>query len=163
MKSNYLRPDGGKALAEGLKGNQAITELNIADNQLGFRGDMSGIIALADVIPDMRAMSSVDVLGNDIKVKQAQELINILQVKEKLNTLCGFSGDETELDLSNKGLSAGCAVLVANEVSDMGALTKLDISYNNIGQGEALQQITDLCNTKGSELGNRTSKGDGDY
>ena len=51
-----------------------------------------------------------------------------MQTKEKLTTLCGFSGDETELNLSKKNLSAGCAVLVANEISDMGALTSLDIS-----------------------------------
>jgi hypothetical protein len=31
----------------------------------------------------------------------------------------------------------------------MGALTKLDISNNNIEQGKALQGITDSCNTKG--------------
>ena len=46
----------------------------------------------------MEAISSVNVLGNFIGVEQAQELINALQAKDTLTTLCGFSGDETELD-----------------------------------------------------------------
>ena len=53
--------------------------------------------------------------------------------KPSLETLCGFSGDETEVNLSNKGLSTGCAVLVANEVKNNGALTSLNMSNNNIG------------------------------
>jgi hypothetical protein len=34
----------------------------------------------------------------------------------------------------------------------MGALTKLDISNNNIQQGQVLQQITECCSTKGIAL-----------
>jgi hypothetical protein len=69
LKSNNLRAAGGKALAEGLKGNQAITELNIASNSLAdnSRGgsDMSGVIALADAIPDMGAISKFTFSGDD--------------------------------------------------------------------------------------------------
>jgi hypothetical protein len=42
-------------------------------------------------------------------------------------------------------------------------LTKLDISNNNIEQGEALKQIIEYCNTKGIELDNHESENDGDY
>jgi Ran GTPase-activating protein (RanGAP) involved in mRNA processing and transport len=59
LQSNNLCAAGGKALAEGLKANQVITELNIASNRLGYKTlyntdgiDMSGVIALADVISD---------------------------------------------------------------------------------------------------------------
>jgi hypothetical protein len=48
-----------------------------------------------------------------------------MQAKEKLITLCGLCKEETELDFSNQGLNAGDAVLIANDISDMGALTKL--------------------------------------
>jgi hypothetical protein len=58
LQSNNIEAVGGKALAEGLKGNQVITELNIADSDLAINGDMSGVIALADVIPGMGALSS---------------------------------------------------------------------------------------------------------
>jgi hypothetical protein len=61
LASNCLRADAAKALATALEGNQAITELNVASNEL-FRSesakDMSGIIALANVIPGMGALSS---------------------------------------------------------------------------------------------------------
>jgi hypothetical protein len=101
---------------------------------------------------DMGAISSVNVLGNSIGVEQAQELIKNLQAKEKLTTLCGFSGDETELDLSNKNLSAGCAVLVANEISDIGALANLDIRSNRI-PCEQKGGLKRICAAGGIELG----------
>ena len=43
-----------------------------------------------------------------------------------------------------------------------GALEKLDISNNNIKQGEALQRITELCHTKAIELDNHESESDDD-
>ena len=76
---------------------------------------------------------SVNLLSNEIGAEQANELIKIMESKPNLKTLCGFSGNETELDLSQKGLRAGCAVLVANEVKNNGALTSLNISNNSLG------------------------------
>jgi hypothetical protein len=153
-----LMAEGGKALAAGLKGNQVMTELNVADNRLGqnveaarYVIDMSGVIALADVMPDMGAMSSVNVLGNSIGVEQAQELIKNLQAKDKLTTLCGFSGDETELDLSNKNLSAGCAVLVANEISDMAAMSSFTFGDK---QGVTMTTAMTEANFSGKLYGN---------
>jgi hypothetical protein len=67
LKGNNLRADGGKALAAGLKGNQVITELNIADNDLTTGGsNMSGVAALADVIPGMRVLSSLNLASNSL-------------------------------------------------------------------------------------------------
>jgi hypothetical protein len=70
ISKNKIRAEGGKALAAGLKGNQVIIELNIADNQLSWDAavdnDMSGIIALANVIPGMWALSKLDVRSNNI-------------------------------------------------------------------------------------------------
>jgi hypothetical protein len=75
LKSNNLRADGCKALAEGLKGNQVITELNIADNNLADCGyDMSGVVALADVIPGMGAMTKFDISSNDIWAEGGEAL-----------------------------------------------------------------------------------------
>jgi hypothetical protein len=67
ISSNDIWAEGGKALAAGLKGNQVITELNISDNDLGrnsgYSADTSGIIAIANAIPDMRAISSFTFSG----------------------------------------------------------------------------------------------------
>ena len=70
LKSNNLRADGGKALAEGLKGNTVITELDISSNALGidsdYEPDMSGVIALTNIIPDMGALTTLDMLSTHI-------------------------------------------------------------------------------------------------
>ena len=93
---------------------------------------LAGIVALANVIPDMGALSSANLMGNYIPVEQAQELKKIMQAKENLTTLCGLSKEETELDFSRQYLGAGDAVLIANDISDMGALTSLNLSSNNL-------------------------------
>jgi hypothetical protein len=53
-----------------LKGNKIRTELNISDNSATWHGtkegDMSGIIALADAIPDMGAMTSLNLASNKL-------------------------------------------------------------------------------------------------
>jgi hypothetical protein len=61
LSFNGLGPEGGKALAVGLKGNRVITELNIAINYLGYdvstgESDTSGAVAIAATIRDMKAI-----------------------------------------------------------------------------------------------------------
>jgi hypothetical protein len=69
ISSNDIRAEGGKALAAGLQGNQVIIELNISDNDLGYNSgggaDTSGIIAIADAVPDMRALAKFAFSGDD--------------------------------------------------------------------------------------------------
>ena len=206
ISNNLLYAGGSKALADGLKDNQILQELNIASNQMNMRGgaidwsdtDISGIIAISDAIATMGALeklligandiqgaeagkaignaitvntvlkeldisgernfgqgnmpgcdteflkefavglsangviSNVNILSNNIGVEQANEFIKIMESHSNLKTLCGFSGDETLLDLSNKNLGAGCGVLVANEVKNNRELMILDISKNKI-------------------------------
>jgi hypothetical protein len=128
ISKNGLHAAGTKALTEGLKGNQIMMELNISSNDIG----KSGAIELANAIPDMGAISSINLLRNSIPIEQAHELVKIMQAKEKLTTLCDLSGNEATLDFSNQGLGAGDAVLIANDISNMGALTSLDISTNKL-------------------------------
>jgi hypothetical protein len=89
----------------------------------------------------------VNLLKNNIPVEQAQELVKIMQSKEKLTMLCGLSRKETTLNFIKQGLGPGDAVLIANDISDMGALVKLDISKNYIGAGQkrGLQRICVAC------------------
>ena len=78
LTSNHLYAGGGKALAEGLKGNQVITELNISNSLLGWTDgvgpDMSGVIALAGVIPDMGAMTSLNLSVNALGPEGAKHI-----------------------------------------------------------------------------------------
>jgi hypothetical protein len=131
ISGNYLRAEGGMALAAGLEGNQVITELNISSNALCFnsneRADSSGVDAIVDAIPDMGAMTSLNLADNMI---------------------CGINkyGNGT-YDASGKwplaSLVTAAAVTpvqpcvgiiaLANAIPDMGALITLDISSNLIG------------------------------
>jgi hypothetical protein len=73
VSNNSLYSGGGKALALGLKDNQVICELNIAGNNLTQGGtNMSGVVALADVIPGMGAMTSLILASNDLRAEGAK-------------------------------------------------------------------------------------------
>ena len=64
-----LFANGGKALAESLKGNKVMQELNISGNYLGYNSDynsnMSGVIAVSYAIPTMGAMAKFTFSGNE--------------------------------------------------------------------------------------------------
>ena len=79
----------------------------------------------------------MDILGNNVGEEQANNLIQLLDGSDTLQTLCGLTGTETELDLSGRNLSASCAILVANEVKVNSALRSLDISKNKLTRGKA--------------------------
>jgi Ran GTPase-activating protein (RanGAP) involved in mRNA processing and transport len=92
LESNRIHAEGGKALAEGLEGNQVITELNISDNRLGKSGrsgriDISGIIALADVIPDMGALTSLNLSSNLLKAEGAKIVAEAIEVTNNNNVI----------------------------------------------------------------------------
>jgi Ran GTPase-activating protein (RanGAP) involved in mRNA processing and transport len=84
ISSNYIRGEGGKALAAGLKGNQVIMELNISGNRLGknegYNDDISGVIAIANAIPDMGALTSLNLSSNYLKPEGAKIVANAIKV-----------------------------------------------------------------------------------
>jgi hypothetical protein len=100
ISQNDLWADGGRALAVGLIGNQMITELNISNNNLGkkskYKNDTSGIIAIADAIPDMGAISQFTFSGDDEYSKPVTMEISL-----------------TEADFSGKGLGTSGAIMAA--------------------------------------------------
>jgi hypothetical protein len=51
-----------------------------------------------------------------------------MRSKDTLTTLCGLTGVETELDFSSQGLGAGDAVLIANDISDMKAISTVIVN-----------------------------------
>ena len=92
-------------------------------------------------------MKSVNILGNNIGAEQANNLIQLLDASDTLTTLCGLTGTETELELSNRDLRPSCAILVANEVKVNSAMICLDISKNNIDSdgAKALAEVLPKC------------------
>ena len=78
ISDNCLCAEGGKALAEALKDNQVMTELNIASNYLGEdmedNPDMSGVIAIGNAIPTMRALSNLNISANNLQAEGAKHI-----------------------------------------------------------------------------------------
>jgi hypothetical protein len=166
LKSNKLLADGGKALAEGLKGNTVITELDISSNDLGvgsdYMPDISGVIALANIIPDMRALSVLSLKDNRLATKEggkalAQALANNSALKE-LDVSSNIWKDEYG---NCEGDGPGFAQELAVGVKDNGALLVLSLKGNFLYAegGEALaaglqgnQGITEL-NISSNNLG----------
>jgi hypothetical protein len=112
-----------------------------------------GTTALANTIPDMAALSSVNLLKNNIPVEQAQELVKIMQSKENRTTLCGLSGEETELDFSGQELGNGDAVLIASDISDMWALTKFVFSGDDDSKSVTMETTMTVADFGGKGLG----------
>jgi hypothetical protein len=167
-------------LAAEVVDNGALTSLNLANNSLGqpvlpegwtnnsparivFKhvdgreqtedpgSKPEGIIAIASAIPNMGAISSVDLLKNDIGVAQAEDLVGILKGHPTLKSLCGNKGNETALDMSGKMNGAADAIMLVGEIIENRALLQLDIS-DHILSTENERAIVKLCDSKGIRL-----------
>ena len=67
VSDNQLWGNGLKALAEALKDNQVMTEVDISNCNIirGCFAEMWGLSALADTIPTMGALTSLDLSRNN--------------------------------------------------------------------------------------------------
>jgi hypothetical protein len=92
--------------------------------------------------PGNRAISTVNLLKNDIGIEQAKALAGILKEHPTLKSLCGNSGEETELDMSGKRIGADGAIMLAPEIAGNRALSKLDASDNGMFGKEDKAGIT---------------------
>jgi hypothetical protein len=102
--------------------------LHKEETELDFSGyslHAGDAVLIANDISDMRAISSVNLLLNDIGIDQAKDLMIILKDHPTLKTLCDIKGDETELDMSGKMRGAGDAIMLVPDIIDNKALTKL--------------------------------------
>jgi hypothetical protein len=78
--------------------------------------------------PGSGAISSVNFLQNKIGIDQAKALASMLKEHSTLQSLCGNTGDETELDMRSKEMDAGDVIMLAAEIVDNRALLSLDMS-----------------------------------
>jgi Ran GTPase-activating protein (RanGAP) involved in mRNA processing and transport len=145
ISSNAIRAVGGIALAAGLKGNQVITELNISSNSLGqnsyHEGDTSGVIAIANAIPDMGALSKLVMRKNNIHGAEAGKAFAGMQAGNTVLKELDLSSQKT--DGFGDALDAAFAKEFAVGISDNGAMTRLNLSNNGL-----------LTREGGSALGN---------
>ena len=99
----------------------------------------------------MGALSIANVMGNRIGKSMLSKLQEIMRSKPNLISLCGIADDATEADLSGLGMDADDAIILASELPDKGALSKLDARGNRIPPAEnALLQ--GACDANGVSL-----------
>jgi hypothetical protein len=163
ISSNDIRAEGGKALAAGLQGNQVITELNISDNKLGFNHnadrDISGIIAIADAIPNMGALTSLDVSTNDIG--RIDIFPDGWTSKDNDGRAHFVHADGRRQDAIPDGAKSSGVIALANAIPDMGALSHFDISNSelyaagtkSIAEGLKGNQVMTELNISGNSMG----------
>jgi hypothetical protein len=100
---------------------------------------------------DIRAISSVNLLKNDIDIDQAEALVNMLKAHPTLKSLCGNKDNETALDMSGKMNGAADAIMLVAEIIDNRTLLQLDIS-DHVLSTESERAIAKLCVSKGIRL-----------
>jgi hypothetical protein len=163
ISSNDLRAEGTKLLAAALKGNQIVTELNISSNNMTYGsawGDMSGIIALVNVISDMGALLMLNLASNNLG--------EFVPPKGwSYGYHADYSGDEFYKHTDGREIKGGApegttsgAIIIADAIKDMGALSCTNLLKNGIDadQANALVSILkehptlkSLCGNKGDE------------
>jgi Ran GTPase-activating protein (RanGAP) involved in mRNA processing and transport len=143
VSGNELVEEGTKLLAEALKGNQIMTELNLSSNCM-TGGGMSGVVALADAIPDMRALSSLVLKDNRLLNAEAGKVLSDMLATNTVLKVLDLSSNNwkkygTSGDLMGDG--PGFAKELAVGINDNGAMTKLDMSnnyFNGAAAGKAI-------------------------
>jgi hypothetical protein len=94
-------------------------------------------------------------MGNKIRKEQLGKLQEIMRSKPSLVSLCGIADDATEADLSNIGMDADDVVILASELPNKGALTRLDVSSNKLvgekGTGRYLTLDAQYSGDEGEE------------
>jgi hypothetical protein len=134
ISDNDMRADGCKAVAGALKGKNTLTELNIASNDMTYGsgwGDMSAIITLADAIPDMRALTSLNLSGNKLGTfvspgGWSSEPGDAWKYRHA-------DGRKTNTKPEGEKFKSEGIIAIADAIPDMGAMTSLNFSYNELG------------------------------
>ena len=133
--NNKLFADGGKALADALKGNQVMKVIDISSNELGYdahyNSDLSGVIAIGTAVPTMGALEKLRIGANGFKGQEAAKALGDAIAAHTVLKELDLSGGEYAYQKCvaefAKGFSAG---LGANGAK--GALVKFDISSNDL-------------------------------
>jgi hypothetical protein len=119
-----------------------------------------GIDAIAEALAASSGFSSMNILSNDIGIKQAARLAGILQDNPILKSLCGNMGNETKLDFSRKDIGAEGAIMLAPEISNNKDLVSVNILKAGIGNMQAQnlahilkehESLKSLCGNTGKE------------
>jgi hypothetical protein len=130
-EKGVYKTTGLTALAKSISG---LKELSISNNALKAEGAR----ILTPAIEASGALSWLNILKNDIGKEQAQALIKIKH-QRKMITLCGLKHQRKKLNLRGKMNGAADALMLAEEIKDMGSLITISLAGSNLkDEGAAL-------------------------
>jgi Ran GTPase-activating protein (RanGAP) involved in mRNA processing and transport len=124
-KSGWMTPPRKDLKVGDLVDGNPVVRISANDSGRIKIQHISGGIALANAIRANVALTSANLLENDIGADQARALTTILKEHPTLKSLCGTMGNETELDMSGKMRGAGDAIMLVAEVIDNRVLSTL--------------------------------------
>jgi Ran GTPase-activating protein (RanGAP) involved in mRNA processing and transport len=129
--------EGVTALSAALKTNSTITELSIASNYLGVA--IENVTTFADALQDMGSLSKLDISGNNIG-----ELVLPDGWTKGVNAAqTDYEFKHTDGTTQTADPSAACGVIALVKVlPDMGSLSELDLSKNNL-RSEGLSTVSE--------------------
>ena len=70
-------------------------------------------------------MSSVNIMGNNFGKEELSKLQITMKEHKTLRSLCGIASDATEANLAGLGMDAADAAVLAEDIQDKGALSKM--------------------------------------
>ena len=117
LACNKLEEEGTKAVCNAVKESKTLKELDLSGDWRGSNiGGAAGAKHVADMLGVNTSLTSVSLLRNGFDTEAAAMLLKVKEDHPKLKTLCGFTHEETELDLKGRGLGPGDAMLIAPEL-----------------------------------------------
>ena len=116
---NRLGFRDGTTLAEAIKRNSTITQLNLSRNKLGF-GDGT---ALAEAIKHNSTITQLDLSRNALGFGDCTALAEVIKHNSTI----------TELKLSENELGTGDCTTLAEAIKHNSTITQLDLSRNELG------------------------------
>jgi Ran GTPase-activating protein (RanGAP) involved in mRNA processing and transport len=131
LNGNNIGPEGAIAIAEALKVNAVLTELLLRANEIGDVGAK----AIAEALKVNAVLKNCNLLENSLDIESATMLAKI--GAERGIMLSGMKRDQTEANLSSKGLRSADAILIGSDLQFMAVLTELSLFHNNIGDNGA--------------------------
>merc|ERR1719174_2600915 len=137
LRSNHLKPEGGKALAPALQALTGLKSLNLSGNYMGPEGAK----ALAPALQAMTGLKSLDLTANDLGPEGGKALAPALQA------MTGLSGIKDQLPTSKyvrTHRTAGSSRCWSGSDSGVGLYVRVE----HVRTG--LPRATTMCRLEGS-------------
>jgi Ran GTPase-activating protein (RanGAP) involved in mRNA processing and transport len=148
VNNNNLGKEGTKLLAEALKGNQIMTELDLSSNSM-TSGGMSGLVALADAIRNMEALSKLNLATNVINEDGAKLLAPAISNMMALNSL---NLSQNRLLNKESGHALALALLANSVLAELDISKNFDFDNSSSRDGSGFAESFAYCLTKNKSL-----------